>query len=155
MPRKAKVMALSLTGETRSPLSVLVWSRTAPAHRVDTWPDRRSASETAAALGINRQRITRCVRRVAAVGPLGAINDLPRSGRPPDITEAARSWLIGEVRQAQGPRLPARAVDVASVGRPYTLPRSNSGSYRPGRAGTQHGPRHSEHLFGAPRPGVR
>jgi transposase len=32
----------------------------------------------------------------AAVGPLEAIKDLRRSGRPPDITEAARAWLIGE-----------------------------------------------------------
>jgi Winged helix-turn helix len=47
--------------------------------------------ETAAALGIDRQRVTRCARRVAAVGPLEAINDLPRSGRPTDITEAARA----------------------------------------------------------------
>jgi hypothetical protein len=31
-----------------------------------------------------------------AVGPLKAIDDLPRSGRRPDITEAARTWLIGE-----------------------------------------------------------
>jgi transposase len=102
MPRKAKVMALSLTEETRSTLSVLARSRTAPAHHVERsaiilhLADRRSASETAAALGINRQRVARCARRAAAVGPLGAINDLPRSGRPPDITEAARAWLIGE-----------------------------------------------------------
>lgn len=40
--------------------------------------------------------ITRCARRVKAVGPLKAIDDLPRSGRPPDITEAARTWLIGQ-----------------------------------------------------------
>ena len=32
-----------------------------------------------------------------AVGPLEAIDDLPCSGRQPDITEAARTWLIGEV----------------------------------------------------------
>lgn len=31
-----------------------------------------------------------------AVGPIEAIDDLPRSGRRPDITEAARTWLIGE-----------------------------------------------------------
>lgn len=31
-----------------------------------------------------------------AVGPLEAIDDLPRSGRRPEITEAARTWLIGE-----------------------------------------------------------
>jgi hypothetical protein len=30
---------------------------------------------------------------VASVGPLKAIDDLPRSGRKPDITEAARTWL--------------------------------------------------------------
>jgi hypothetical protein len=72
MPRKAKVMALSLTEETRSTLSVLARSRTAAAHHVERsaiillLADRRSASETAAALGINRQRVTRCARRVAA-----------------------------------------------------------------------------------------
>jgi transposase len=102
MPRRAKLMAPSLTEETRSMLAVLARSRTAPAHHVERsaiilhLADRRSASETAAALGIDRQRVTRCARRVAAVGPLEAIDDLPRSGRPPDITEAARAWLIGE-----------------------------------------------------------
>ena len=35
MPRKAKVVALSLTEETRSALSVLAHSRTAPAHHVE------------------------------------------------------------------------------------------------------------------------
>ena len=101
MPRRAKVMAPSLTDETRSMLPVLARSRTAPAHHVERsaiilhLADRRSASETATA-GIDRQRVTRCARRVAAVGPLEAINDLPRSGRPPDITEAARAWLVGE-----------------------------------------------------------
>jgi hypothetical protein len=58
--------------------------------------DRRNAGETPAALGIDRQRVTRCARRVTAVVPLQAIHDLPRSGRPPDIPEAARAWLIGE-----------------------------------------------------------
>lgn len=102
MPRAAKVMELALTNEVRSTLSALAQSRTAPAHQIESsaiilhLADRRSASETAAALGIDRQRVTRCARRVAAVGPFKAINDLPRSGRPPDITEAARTWLIGE-----------------------------------------------------------
>jgi Winged helix-turn helix len=102
MPRQAKVMELALTDEARSTLSVLARSRTAPAHHIERsaiilhLADRRSTSETALALGIDRQRVTRCARRLAAVGPLKAINDLPRSGRRPDITEAARTWLIGE-----------------------------------------------------------
>jgi hypothetical protein len=95
-------MALSLTEEARSTLAALARSRTAPAHHVERsaiilhLADRRDASEIAATLGIDRQRVTRCVRRVTAVGPLKAIDDLPRSGRKPDITEAARTWLIGE-----------------------------------------------------------
>lgn len=102
MPRKAATMALCLTEETRSKLSVLARSRTAPAHHVERsaiilhLADRRDATEIAATLGIDRQRVTRCARRVTAVGPIKAIEDLPRSGRPPEITEAARTWLIGE-----------------------------------------------------------
>jgi hypothetical protein len=102
MPRKAAAMALSLTEEARSTLAALARSRTAPAHHVErsaiilNLADRRDASEIAATLGIDRQRVTRCARRVMAVGPLKAIDDLPRSGRPADINEAARTWLIGE-----------------------------------------------------------
>ncbi|HEX4145271.1 MAG TPA: IS630 family transposase [Pirellulales bacterium] len=95
-------MSLSLTEEARSTLAALARSRTAPAHHVERsaiilhLADRRGASEIAATLDIDRQRVTRCARRVTAVGPLRAIDDLPRSGRPPDITAAARTWLIGE-----------------------------------------------------------
>jgi transposase len=102
MPRKAAVLALDLTEENRATLSALARSRTAPAHHVERsavilhLADRRDASEIAALLGIDRQRVTRCARRVTMVGPLKAIDDLPRSGRRPRVTEAARTWLIGE-----------------------------------------------------------
>ena len=102
MPRKATTPALSLTEEDRVLLSNLARSRTAPAHHVERsavilrLAARCDASEIATTLGIDRQRVTRCARRVAAVGPLKALDDRPRSGRPPDITEAARTWLIGE-----------------------------------------------------------
>ena len=102
MPRKATTMALCLTDEARSILSALARSRTAPAHHVERsaiilhLADRRDPSEIAKTLRIDRQRVTRCARRITAVGPLKAIDDLPRSGRPPEITEAARTWLIGE-----------------------------------------------------------
>lgn len=102
MPRKVATLALSLTEEARAALTALARSRTAPAHHVERsaiilhLADRRDPTEIAATLRIDRQRITRCARRVKAVGPLKAIDDLPRSGRPPEITEAARPWLIGE-----------------------------------------------------------
>jgi transposase len=102
MPRKAATLALCLTEEMRATLSALARSRTAPAHHVERsaiilhLADQRDATEIAAKLRIGRQRVTRCARRVIAVGPLRAIDDLPRSGRRPDITEAARTWVIGE-----------------------------------------------------------
>jgi transposase len=102
MPRKAATLALCLTEETRTRLNALARSRTAPAHHVERSAiilhlvDQHDASEIAAILHIDRQRVTRCARRVSAVGPLKAIDDLPRSGRPPEINEAARAWLIGE-----------------------------------------------------------
>ncbi len=102
MPRKAATLALCLTEETRTTLTALTRSRTAPAHHVERsaiilhLADQRDATEIAAKLRISRQRVTRCARRVMAVGPLKAIDDLPRSGRRPDITEAARTWVIGE-----------------------------------------------------------
>jgi hypothetical protein len=58
--------------------------------------DQHNVGETAAMLHVDRQRVARCLRRVMAVGLLEAIDDLPRSGRRPDITEAARTWLIGD-----------------------------------------------------------
>ena len=102
MPRKAATLALDLTEEVRARLTALARSRTAPAHHVERsaiilhLADRRDATEIAATLRVDRQRITRCARRVEAVGPLKAIDDLPRSGRRPELAEAARTWLIGE-----------------------------------------------------------
>jgi hypothetical protein len=88
MPRKATTMSLCLAEEARSRLSALARSRTAPAHHVERsaiilyLADCRDATEIA--VGIDRQRVSRCARRVTAVGPLKAIEDLPRSGRPPE-----------------------------------------------------------------------
>ncbi len=110
MPRKAATLALCLTEETRATLSALAPSRTAPAHHVERsaiilhLADQFDATESAAKLSIDRQRVTHRARRVRAVGPLKEIDDLPRSGRRPDITEAARTWLIGEACVTAGQR---------------------------------------------------
>ena len=102
MPRKPATLALCLTEETRARLSAPARFRTGPAHHVERSAiilhlvDQHDVGEIAAKLHIDRQRVARCLRRVMAVGPLEAIDELPRSGRRPDITEAARTWLIGE-----------------------------------------------------------
>lgn len=114
MPRKVATLALSLTEEARAALTALARSRTAPAHHVERsaiilhLADRRDPTEIAATLRIDRQRITRCARRVKAVGPLKAIDDLPRSGRPPeDHRGGAPLADRGGLRQSRGPWLSA------------------------------------------------
>ena len=95
-------MRISIPSEDAATLAVLARSRTAPAHHVERaaiilqLAEGRRPSKIAVALGIDRQRVTRCARRALAVGALGALDDLPRSGRPPEITEAARLWLVGQ-----------------------------------------------------------
>jgi transposase len=41
----------------------------------------------------NRKKIYACLKRFYMVGPLKALEDLPRSGRPPSITVAAKTWV--------------------------------------------------------------
>jgi hypothetical protein len=67
---------------SNDPPSSCTWQiSAAPARR-----PRRSASTASGSRAVP----------VAAVGPLKAIDGLPRSGQPPELTEASRSWLIGE-----------------------------------------------------------
>jgi hypothetical protein len=101
IPGKTATLALCLTEETPARLRTLVRSSTAPAYHAKPSPiilhlvDQHDVTEIAAKPRIDRQWVTRCQRRVRTVGPLKAIDDLPRSGRQPDTTNAARTWLIG------------------------------------------------------------
>jgi transposase len=42
----------------------------------------------------NRPLVERTVGKALAFGPLTALNDLPRSGRPSEITDGARAWVV-------------------------------------------------------------
>lgn len=53
-----------------------------------------SDSQIAKKLGTNRQKVIRCINKALAYGIEEAIDDLPRSGKPPDITGEARAWII-------------------------------------------------------------
>jgi len=44
--------------------------------------------------GTNRPLVERTVDKAIEFGPIVALNDLPRSGRPPEITDGARAWVI-------------------------------------------------------------
>jgi transposase len=102
MPTKPRPIVLELTDEERETLNVLVRSRTAAVRHVERaaiilgLAAGRSATEMAGELGIDRQRVVRCVKRVKQVGVEAALDDLPRSGRRPEITTEARLWLAGQ-----------------------------------------------------------
>ena len=44
--------------------------------------------------GTNRPLVERTVDKAINFGPITALNDLPRSGRPPEITDGARAWAV-------------------------------------------------------------
>ena len=102
MAGKPRPIEFSLTDEEREALNVVARSRTAPARHVERaavilgLAAARTASEISKELGIDRQRVVRVVRRVKQVGVKAALDDLPRAGRPPEITTEARLWLVGQ-----------------------------------------------------------
>jgi transposase len=53
-----------------------------------------TVSGLARRLGTNRPKVERCIDRALQVGPLAALDDLPRSGKPAAITMEARAWVI-------------------------------------------------------------
>ena len=45
-------------------------------------------------MNTNRQKVIRCIKKALAYGIQEAIDDLPRSGRPREITPEGRAWII-------------------------------------------------------------
>ena len=57
-------------------------------------PDNPSFFATARAVGVHHQTAQRCVERAAAFGAMAALEDLPRPGPEPRITDEARAWIV-------------------------------------------------------------
>jgi transposase len=54
----------------------------------------KNDSQIANEMNTNRQKVIRCIKKAIAYGINEAIEDLPRSGRPQEITAEARAWII-------------------------------------------------------------
>ncbi len=91
---------LDLDSDTRSELLGISRSGKEAARRVERARIllRYAAGETisgiARALDTNRPKVHLCVDKALALGPLAALDDLPRAGRPPRISEGSRAWLV-------------------------------------------------------------
>lgn len=100
MPFKSQRAKLVMTDDQRSKLAGVAKSRTEELRRVEraqillSYADGETISAIARRLRANRPRVERTIDKALQLGPLAALNDLRRSGRPREITPEARAWLV-------------------------------------------------------------
>ncbi len=100
MPFVRKRPLIILNREEISYLQELSRSRTEATQRVErakiilSYSNGISVSAIARQLQTNRPKIERCVDKVLQLGVMTALKDLPRKGKPPSITNEARTWVV-------------------------------------------------------------
>jgi transposase len=100
MPFLSQRPKLKLTDEEFENLTSLSASRTKPLREIERAKilflthQGISDSQIAEKLNTNRQKVIRCITKALAYGIDEAINDLPRIGKPQEITGEARAWII-------------------------------------------------------------
>lgn len=100
MPFKRKRPELIIDHEIQNKLEQLSKSRTESATRIERakilleYSKGGTVSAIARQLSTNRPKVERCIDKALQLGALTALDDLPRSGKPSDITPEARAWLI-------------------------------------------------------------
>jgi len=91
---------LVLTEELQVKIESISKSRTDKASRVErarmllAYANKASISSIARMLSTNRPKVERCIDKALQLGPLAALDDLPRSGKKERLTPEARAWLV-------------------------------------------------------------
>jgi len=97
-PRRVVEVAIS-DGEAAE-LERLSRSRAEPASRVErarmllAYRETPSFYAVGRALGVTHQTVERCLRRAERLGVMAALDDSPRPGREPVITDEARTFVV-------------------------------------------------------------
>lgn len=100
MPFERKRSPLVITIEERNKLEELSTSRMEAHGRVLraaillAYVDGDSINAIATRMGTSRPMVERCVDKALGGGVLLALSDLPRKGRPADITKEDRFWVV-------------------------------------------------------------
>lgn len=100
MPFKRKRPELTITKEVKDKLERISKSRTESASRIErakmilAYCKGNTISSIARQLSTNRPKVERCIDKALQLGVLTALDDLPRSGKPPEITPEAKAWLV-------------------------------------------------------------
>lgn len=91
---------LQVSNEDMATLEAYSTSRTEPAFKVNRskiiidYASGMKISEIARKYNTNRPLAERTIDKALEYGALQALDDLPRSGRPPEITDDAKTWLL-------------------------------------------------------------
>ena len=100
MTTKSGRAALVLTEENRAKLSELAASRTAPTREVERaavllkYAEGLSITEIKRQLGVSRPMIYKCVDKALAAGVQQGLKDTYHRPHEPEITEAAKAWVV-------------------------------------------------------------
>ena len=100
MAAPRRVIEISIGEAELVRLGTIARSRTEPACRVErarmvlSYRADPSAYAVAEAIGVTHQTVLRCLDRAVRFGVMAALDDSPRPGKPPEITDAAKAWLV-------------------------------------------------------------
>ena len=100
MAAPRRVIEISIGDEDLAQLETIARSRTEPACRVErarillAYRADPSAYAVGEAIGVTHQTVQRCMRRAERLGVMAALDDSPRPGKTPKITDDARAWLV-------------------------------------------------------------
>ena len=100
MAAARRVIAVSIGDEDLARLEAIARSRTEPACRVErarillAYRAVPSSYAVGEAIGVTHQTVQRCLRRAVRSGAMAALDDSPRPGKSPEITDAAKAWLV-------------------------------------------------------------
>jgi len=100
MPNSNADSTFSLSDDNRRFLEQVRDSRTEEIRRVErarvmlAFDKGKTAGEIAEGIGVSVPTVYRCIRKARAFGPVAALGDLQRSGRPTRITPEARAWIV-------------------------------------------------------------
>lgn len=100
MAAPRRIIELSIGATERIELEAIARSRTDWACRVQrarillAYDADPSTSGVGEAIGVTHQTVQRCLDRAVRLGVMAALDDSPRPGREPTITDEARAWVV-------------------------------------------------------------
>jgi len=100
MAAPRRVVEVAISDDEAAELERLARSRTEAANRVErarmllAYRETPSFYAVGRAMGVTHQTVERCLRRAERLGVMAALDDSPRPGREPVITDEARTFVV-------------------------------------------------------------